>query len=124
MAAQHIRRESQSTSADYDIAEEEEYYVTRPHTSVRRYRQPVQRDTQEEYPDEQTTYMPPSHRRPGGVVPAMNRIPSRELDEPISSLPRRRRRSPWLALSIGMLITIGLIIGFSAFASWWQLHQD
>src|SRR5258708_39063573 len=30
---------------DYDLEEEEEYYVRRPHTSARRYLPPPQRDT-------------------------------------------------------------------------------
>ena len=34
-----------SQESDYEIEEDEEYYVTRPHSSVRRYNQPVQRDT-------------------------------------------------------------------------------
>lgn len=123
MAAPQTRRGSQSVDADYDIAEEEEYYVTRPHTSVRRYKQPVQRDTQEDYPSEQAAYAP--RRRSTSAVPAVNKIPSRKFEEPVTQPSyRSKRRSPWLALSVGVLITIGLIIGFSAFASWWQLHQD
>src|SRR2546427_3492462 len=31
--------------SDYDLEEEEEYYVTRPRTSARRYDRPPQRDT-------------------------------------------------------------------------------
>ena len=34
-----------SQESDYEIEEDEEYYVTRPHSSVRRYNQPVERDT-------------------------------------------------------------------------------
>ena len=34
-----------SQESDYEIEEDEEFYVTRPHSSVRRYNQPVQRDT-------------------------------------------------------------------------------
>ena len=34
-----------SQESEYEIEEDEEYYVTRPHSSVRRYNQPVQRDT-------------------------------------------------------------------------------
>ncbi len=30
---------------DYELEEDEAYYVTRPHTSARRYNQPQQRDT-------------------------------------------------------------------------------
>src|SRR5260370_7237091 len=34
-----------SQESDYELEEDEEYYVTRPHSSVRRYNQPPQRDT-------------------------------------------------------------------------------
>lgn len=123
MAASQIRRGAQSGGVDYDIAEEEEYYVTRPHTSVRRYKQPVQRDTQEDYLDEQEDYTP-QRRRSTSVVPAIKKSSPLQYDEPTPRPLHGKRRSPWLALCIGMLITVGLIIGFSAFASWWQLHQD
>ena len=34
-----------SQESDYELEEDEEYYVTRPHSSVRRYNTPLQRDT-------------------------------------------------------------------------------
>ena len=34
-----------SQESDYELEEDEEYYVTRPHSSVRRYNKPVQHDT-------------------------------------------------------------------------------
>lgn len=57
MAASQSRRGSQAVDIDSDIAEEEEYYVTRPRTSVRRYRQPVERDTLDDYAPEQAAFI-------------------------------------------------------------------
>jgi hypothetical protein len=126
MAAPQVRRGSQSAGADYGIAEEEEYYVTRPHTSVRRYRQPAQRDTLDDYAPEQTAFI--QHRRASSMAPAGNGIASKAVD-PVTPPPRslrsgRRSRVPWLAIIVGMVLTLGLFFGFSAFGSWWQLHQN
>jgi hypothetical protein len=123
MAAQQTRRGgSNSTDVDYDIAEEEEYYVTRPHTSVRRYRQPTQRDTLDDYAPEQEAFI--QRRRVSSTVPGDNGITSKAIDPPVSLPRKRRRRSPWSAVIIGMLVMIGLVISFSALSSWWQVHQD
>ena len=125
MAAPQIRKRAQPADVgDYDIAEEEEYYVTRPHTSVRRYRQPVQRDTMDDYAPEQAAFV--QRRRASSLVPSGSAITSRAIDPPLPALrPRRRgRRVPWLALIVGMLVTVGLIAGSNAFGSWWQLHQE
>ena len=122
MAAPQVRRGSQSADVDYDIAEEEEYYVTRPHTSVRRYRQPVQRDTLDDYAPEQTAFI--QRRRASSLTPAGGGITSKAID-PLTPAPRSRRgHVPWLAIIVGMLLTLGLFVGFSAFGSWWQLHQN
>jgi hypothetical protein len=118
MAASQIRKGSQAADIDYDIAEEEEYYVTRPRTSVRRYRQPVQRDTLDDYAPEQEAFI--QHRRASAVAPDDNLAP-RAIQAPSRG---RRRRAPWLAIVLGMLVMLGLFAGLNAFGSWWQLHQE
>lgn len=121
MAASQIRRGSRGINTESDIAEEEEYYVTRPHTSVRRYKQPVQRDTLDDYAPEQAAFV---QRRRASIAPAGERITSKAIVPPLS-LPRKGKRSvPWLALIIGMTIMIALVIGLSTFGSWWQMHQN
>ncbi|HEY3991715.1 MAG TPA: hypothetical protein VGM01_02440 [Ktedonobacteraceae bacterium] len=124
MAASQIRKGSQAADVDYEVAEEDEYYVTRPHTSVRRYRQPVQRDTMDDFAPGQTAFI--QRRRASGGTPGGSGIASKAIDpSPVTSLPRvRRKHAPWLALALGMLLALGLVVGFSAFGSWWQLHQE
>ncbi len=124
MAAPQIRKGSQPADVDYEIAEEDEYYVTRPHTSVRRYKQPVQRDTVDDYMPGQTAFI--QRRRASSMQPSGSGVATKAIDPlPLTSLPRaRRKRSPWLALGLGMLLTLALVVGFNAFGSWWQLHQE
>lgn len=119
MAAPQIRRKSQAADVTWDIAEEDEYYVTRPHTSVRRYRQPVPRDAQDEGTPEQATIVP--RRRAPNLAPPGDSLTS---DVPRSLTRRGRRRRPWLMLLMGMLLMLGLFLCLRAFISWWQLHQD
>ena len=132
MAAPQMRKGSQSGGLDYEIAEEEEYYVTRPHTSVRRYRQPAERDTLDDYAPEQTIF---AQRRSASRASSLNtgrgqqsrgRIASKALDPSVPPAPARgrRRRTPWLALIVGMCAMLALIAGLSTFSSWWQVHQN
>lgn len=122
MAAPQMRRESRSPAVDFDIAEEEEYYVTRPHTSVRRYRQPVERDTLDDYAPERETFVP--RRRASSVNTGRSNAVSKAVDPPVSLTRKRRRRAPWLALVIGMCAMLALVVGLNAFSSWWQMHQN
>jgi len=121
MAAPHIRRGSQPADTDYDIAEEEEYYVTRPHSSVRRYRQPIERDTMDDYASEQAMFVQRRRASSGG---AGGGITSKALAPARVQAAPRRRRAPWLAICAGMLLTLGLVAGLSMFSSWWQVHQN
>lgn len=122
MATPQIRRGSHSTDVEYDIAEEDEYYVTRPHTSTRRYQQPAQRDTMDDCGPEQTAFI--LRRRASTMSARGSGITSKAVDPQTTPPARYRRRSPWPAVIIGMLMMIGLVIGFSSLASWWQMRQD
>lgn len=124
MAAPQFQRRAHPADVDYEIAEEEEYYVTRPHTSVRRYRQPVQRDTLDDYAPKPTSFI--QRRRPASGIAASGGITSKAIDpSPVTPLPRvHQRRPPWLALAIGMLLALALVVCFNAFGSWWQQHQE
>jgi len=119
MAAQQARKRAQPADVNYDIAEEDEYYVTRPHTSVRRYRQPVERDTLDDYADEQAAFT--QRRRASSPAAAGRNVVART---PVSTPERQRRRVPWLLLVLCTLVILGLIAGFGAVGSWWQVHQD
>ncbi|HEX7736671.1 MAG TPA: hypothetical protein VF458_17620 [Ktedonobacteraceae bacterium] len=124
MATPQIRKGAHPADVDYEIADEDEYYVTRPHTSARRYQQPVQRDTMDDYSPEQTAFI--QRRRASSSTSAGGGMTSKALEPlPARKLARpRRRRAPWLALTLGMILTICLVAGFNAFGSWWQQHQD
>jgi hypothetical protein len=122
MATPQIRKGMQPADVDYEIAEEEEYYTTRPHTSARRYKQPVQRDTMDDYAPEQTAFI----QRRRAASAGSGGMTSKALDPRITEerSHTRRKRAPWLALALGMLLTLCLVVGFNAFGSWWQLHQE
>lgn len=122
MAAPQIRRKSQAADIDWDIAEEEEYYVTRPHTSVRRYKSPVQRDTADDCTPEPASVVP--RRRINSSAPAGGTSISQAVNVPKSLARQGRKRLPWLALLMGMLLMLGLFAGLRAFTSWWQVRQD
>ncbi|MGH2506221.1 MAG: hypothetical protein ACRDHZ_02175 [Ktedonobacteraceae bacterium] len=120
MAAPHIHRKSQAVDVDWDIAEEEEYYVTRPHTSVRRYKQPVQRDTiDDDCISEPAAVVP--RRRANSPAPA---VPGTPLVKMRPTAQRSHKRLSWLTLLLGMLLMLGLFLGLRAFTSWWQVRQD
>src|SRR5271155_4666293 len=111
MAAQQVRKRSQPADVNYDIAEEEEYYVTRPHTSVRRYKQPVQRDTLEEEDEDQQASLQQWRDKNRPSEERENRSRAVGLSLPA----RRKRHAPWLAITLGMLVTLALVFGFNAF---------
>jgi len=124
MAASQARKGAPAGDVDYEIEEEDEYYVTRPHTSARRYRQPVQRDTWDDYAQEPETLAPRRRANSqasnaGGAARA-----SRRGAIPQSASRKRRKRSPWFAICAGMLLMLLLVVGAGYFASWWQVQQD
>jgi len=107
---------------DYELEEDEEYYVTRPHTSARRYNQPPQRDTLDDVNVLKGAFIHPrrsivSPSTDSGVVP-------NAITPPWSQEWRRSKRFPLLAIIMGMLVMVVLVVALSAFGSWWQVHQD
>ena len=111
-----------SQESDYEIEEDEEYYVTRPHSSVRRYNQPVQRDTLD---DADISKGAPVHPRRTHVNPYPN---SGKL--PHAAAPswrqdwRQDKRFPVIAIIVGMLLMAALFLMMNTLSSWWQVHQD
>lgn len=107
---------------------EDKYYVTRPHTSVRRYDRPAQRDAQE---DPTTGGMTGIRRRSSRepVTGVENGMTSKAMSPPATKkaplkIGARRSRLPIVAIIVGMLAMSALVMSFSALASWWQIHQD
>ena len=111
-----------SQESDYELEEDEEYYVTRPHSSVRRYNQPPQRDTLD---DVDILKGASVHPRRSNVKPYPG---SGKLSH--ATTPSRKqgwlqdKRFPLIAVIVGMLLMAALFVMLSAFSSWWQVHQD
>jgi hypothetical protein len=136
-----IKPKKGSIPVDLDVEEEEEeFYVTRPHTSIRRYDRPLRRDALED-PDSRPET--PIRRRRSATAPVAppatsGRFTSKALVPPparervTSPLPgsgligkmKSLRGVPLMALLLGMVVTVALILSFSAIGSWWQVHQN
>jgi hypothetical protein len=107
---------------DYELEEDEEYYVTRPHSSARRYNQPPQRDTLDDTDMLKGAYVQPRrsivnpHTDSGKLSHAA--APSWRQDW------RKGKRFPLIAVIVGMLLMAALFVMLNAFGSWWQVHQD
>src|SRR3989442_983895 len=94
MARMPLRRSLPATADEYDnpypIADQDEFYVTRPHTSVRRYQQPVPRDTEDQVEQETPPFL---QRRRSGAQPVTDGgMSSRAVNPPASSGGRTRSR--------------------------------
>ena len=108
--------------SDYDLEEEEEYYVTRPHTSARRYDRPPQRDTLDDANVLKGAFVQP---RRSIVSPKTSSGMLSNAVAP-SSIQRWRhsRRFPLIAVIVGMLVMAAFVVALSAIGSWWQVHQE
>ena len=110
-----------SQESDYEIEEDEEYYVTRPHSSVRRYNKPVQHDTLD---DVEISKFAPIHQRRAHTNPYPN---SGKLSHEGASWTRNWRhdkRFPLITIVVGMLLMAALFLMINTLGSWWQIHQD
>ncbi len=107
---------------DYDLEEEEEYYVTRPHTSARRYDRPPQRDTLDDANVLKGAFVQP---RRSIVSPKTNSGMLSNAVAPSSIQGwRHSRRFPLIAVIVGMLVMAAFVVALSTIGSWWQVHQD
>jgi hypothetical protein len=111
-----------SQESDYEIEEDEEYYVTRPHSSVRKYNQPVQRDTLDDVDITKGAY---AHPRRTHANPYPN---SGKLSHDVTPFWRQGwrqdKRFPFIAIIVGMLLMAALFLMMNTLSSWWQVHQD
>jgi hypothetical protein len=107
---------------DYELEEDEAYYVTRPHSSARRYNQPQQRDTLDDPDMLKGPYVPP---RSSIVRPHSGSGKLSHADAPSwRQVWRKDKRFPLIAVIVGMLLMAALYVMLSTFGSWWQIHQD
>jgi hypothetical protein len=111
-----------SQESEYELEEDDAYYVTRPHSSVRRYNQPPPRDTLDD-------------------VEILNGASVRPRRSNVKSFPdsgnlshaasptwrygwRKDKRFILITVIVGMLLMAALFVTLNAFSSWWQVHQD
>ena len=107
-------RKSRVETQDYDLEEADEYYVTRPHTSARRY---------DVIPDQvirqgNKTY----HVRHGSPPPVQQRH-HHYIEEEEEPKPRRRVHK-LLYVGIALFVIIAIWQGLNALGYWWQQKQD
>jgi hypothetical protein len=111
-----------SQQSDYEIEEDEEYYITRPHSSVRRYNQPVQRDTLDDVDISKGASV---HQRRTHTNPYPN---SAKLSHDVAPTWRpdwrHDKRFALIAVVVGMLLMAALFLMMNTLGSWWQVHQD
>ncbi len=110
-----------SHDSDYEIEEDEQYYVTRPHSSVRRYNQPVQRDTLDDVDISKGASV--QRRTRTNPYPNSGKL---SLDGATSWRQgwRHDKRFPLIAVVVGMLLMAALFLMMNTLSSWWQIHQD
>jgi hypothetical protein len=111
-----------SQESDYEIEEDDEYYVTRPHSSVRRYNQPVQRDTLDDVDISKGASI---HQKRAHATPYPNsgKLPHEEAKSWRQGW-RQDKRFPLIAVVVGMLLMAALFLMMNSLGSWWQIHQD
>ena len=112
--------------AAYDVADEDDKYVSRSPSSARRYNQPVEHDTLDD------VILPKGmliQRRRSSMKPNTgNGMASKAFAAPTAGSPVGSRMAhkglPLMAILLGMLVMALLAVGLSAFVSWWRVHQD
>jgi len=115
-------RKQPPVQAGYDVADEDDMYVSRSPSSARRYKQPVQRDTLDDPMVLKGAII--QHRRSSLAAQAGNSVASKAVSAPLKRVRRHYRRFPLIAVGLGMLVMALLVFGSATFITWWQIHQD
>ena len=104
-----------SQKSDYEIEEDEEYYVTRPHSSVRRYNQPVQRDTLDDVDISKGASV---HSRRTHAKPYPDSGKLSHADAPSWRQGwHQNKRFPLIAVIVGMLLMAALFLTMNTLSS-------
>jgi len=111
-----------SKESDYEIEEDEDYYVTRPRSSVRRYNQPVQRDTLDDVDISKGASIQ-QRRTHAAPYPNSGKLTHDETTSWRQGW-RKDKRFPLIAVVVGMLLMAALFLMLNTLGSWWQIHQD
>lgn len=114
----------------YDIADEDDKYVSRGRSSAIRYNQPVERETLDDVMSPKGTLI---QRRRSSMKPNTgNGMASKAFATPTTGssasppvgLRLALKRFPLVAILLGMLVMALLVMGLTSFVSWWRVHQD
>ena len=119
----------------YDIEEDDSLYTTKSPTSTRRYQQPVQHDTIDDPLLQQSTFVQrrrssaaSSGTSASSAVPkpkSQSRpLPAKPVTSGLSDMRLGQKRIPVLGILLGMVVMAILVLGFSTFGAWWQVHMD
>lgn len=116
-------RQAKRQALDFDVEDEDQYYVTKPHTSAIRYDRPARRDTMESPSTQPGTII---QRRRSALDPTTGRGVASKAIAP-SSMSKGvgyARRFPLVAIVLGMAMMALLAFTLSSIGSWWQMHQQ
>ncbi len=115
-------RQAKRQTLDFDVEDEDQYYVTKPHTSAIRYDRPARRDTLEAPIAQPGTVI---QRRRSALDPTTGRgVASKAIAPSMSKGVRYARRFPLVAIILGMAMMALLAFTLSSIGSWWQTHQQ
>ena len=115
-------RQAKKQTLDFDVEDEDQYYVTKPHTSAIRYDRPARRDTLESPIVQPGTVI---QRRRSALEPTTSSgVASKAIAPSMSRGVRYARRFPLVAIILGMTMMALLAFTLSSIGSWWQMHQQ
>src|SRR5260221_11119492 len=120
MGATEVRRQP-SVPAGYDVADEDDMYVSRIPSSARRYKPPIQHDTLDDPRILKGALV--RHRRSSLTVQAGNNIASKAVSTTVKRAKSGHRSFFYIAVVLGMLVMALLVFGSRTFVSWCQVHQ-
>ena len=119
-------RQAKKQTLDFDVEDEDQYYVTKPHThtSAIRYDRPARRDTMESPIIQPGTVI---QRRRSAYEPTTGSGMASKAISPSNSMSKGvsyARRFPLVAIILGMAMMALLAFTLSSIGSWWQMHQN
>src|SRR5436309_13261072 len=108
--AMRIMARKQPDQVEYDVSDDDNLYSTRSHSSARRYRPPIEHDTQDDPLLPRGTMI---RRRSSGLTNADGT--TRAIAIPTAEVEQRHQRFHMLHILIGMLVLAILVTGLISF---------
>ena len=113
-------RKQPKYAEEYDVGDDDHLYSTPNPSSARKYRQPIEHDTL----DDPLLQRGAISRRRSHALTTGNGAASRATARPSTEELPRRRRFPFVAILLGMVVMALLAVALSSLTSWWRIHQD